>query len=45
MYTALLKVLCYSMLAKAFAQPFSHAILPRHPAMLSCLAVLPCCPA
>ena len=46
MYTALLKVLCYSMLAKAFAQPSSIAVLPcrqhRQPPTPSCLAVLPC---
>ena len=45
MYTALLKVLCYSMLAKAFAQPPSHAILPcrqhRHPPTPSSHAILP----
>ena len=44
MYTALLKVLCYSMVAKAFAQPSSHANSIAIVAMLSCHAVLPCCP-
>ena len=45
MYTALLKVLCYSMVAKAFAQPSSHANSIADSAKASSHAVLPRHPA